>query len=65
MPSDNTEVWRPNNAKDSDAFAELIRQKPTGDIYRPDILDGIEKCIDSLSDELRALSIDIHGTVSH
>ncbi|KZP22218.1 hypothetical protein FIBSPDRAFT_704897, partial [Athelia psychrophila] len=31
-----------------------------GNIYRPDVLDAMEKTVDGLSEELRALSIDIH-----
>jgi hypothetical protein len=32
------------------------------DIYRPDIYDTISRKISSLDQELRSLSLDIHGT---
>jgi hypothetical protein len=34
---------------------------PNREIFRPDILDHIEKTITSLDNELRTLSLDIHG----
>jgi hypothetical protein len=40
--------------------------KPTleeGEVYRPDILAVIDATIDSLSSDLRVLSLDIHGMV--
>ena len=30
-------------------------------MYRPEILDAIEQTVESLNDELRSLSLDIHG----
>jgi hypothetical protein len=35
--------------------------EPNSDTFRPDILDWIDKTIQDLSEELRALSLDIHG----
>lgn len=49
-------AWRPE---------DIARPTPAtpnaGDIYRPDILDHIEATITELDEELRKLSLDIHG----
>ena len=34
------------------------------DIYRPELFDVIDSTIETLSDELRELSLDIHGNPS-
>ena len=47
-------VWRPGDQKTKPPPLE-------GDVYRPDILEVIEKTIDELSPALRALSQDILG----
>ncbi|KAI6102674.1 hypothetical protein EV401DRAFT_739653 [Pisolithus croceorrhizus] len=48
-------VWRPGGQKPRPSLLE-------GDVYRPDILEIIEKTIDELSPALRELSQDILGT---
>lgn len=48
-------VWRPDDT------SKPIPQGTTDDIYRPDILDAIEKTIGELDAELRTLSLDIHS----
>lgn len=55
----STDFWRPGD--------DVTTVKGTGaEIYRPDVYKLIEKRIDELNDELRALSIDIHGaSVAH
>lgn len=58
MPVVHTDVlWRPEDD---------YRVKPTleeGEVHRPDILAVINAAIDSLSSDLRALNLDIHGEV--
>lgn len=36
-------------------------ERPNTPVYRPDILEAIETRISELDEELRALSLDIHG----
>jgi hypothetical protein len=48
-------AWRP---EDDPNIRPPLQE---GQVYRPDILDVIETSIDGLSEELRALSLDIHG----
>ncbi|KAI5994146.1 hypothetical protein EDD15DRAFT_2509753 [Pisolithus albus] len=47
-------VWRPGDQKPRPSLLE-------GDVYRPDILEIIEKTVDELSPTLRELSQDIHA----
>ncbi|KAI6020158.1 hypothetical protein PISMIDRAFT_675148 [Pisolithus microcarpus 441] len=47
-------VWRPGDQRPRPPLSE-------GDVYRPDILEIIEKTIDELSPALRVLSQDIHA----
>ena len=62
--SNPDEVWRPDNKEHAAALTEILQSKTAKDnVYRPDVLDAIEKSIDALSEELRALSIDIHGKI--
>lgn len=41
--------------------AKPVASDPSIELYRPDILDHVEQAIDGLSEDLRALSLDIHG----
>jgi hypothetical protein len=61
MTTAGVEVWRPTDGYDLEISANSIRRESGKNVYRPDILDVIETSIDSLSNELRALSLDIHG----
>lgn len=49
-------LWRP---EDQSQPAPL--RPGSSEIYRPDILKTIEAKIEELSEELRILSLDIHG----
>jgi hypothetical protein len=48
-------VWRPEDDP------KIRPPLHVGEVYRPDILSVIESSIDGLSEELRALSLNIHG----
>ncbi|KAF7969657.1 hypothetical protein HWV62_26698 [Athelia sp. TMB] len=55
------EVWRPDNKEHAAALTKILQSKTAKDnVYKPEVLDAIENSIDALSDELRALSVDIH-----
>lgn len=47
-------LWRPEDE------APPVKSN-TSELYRPDILETIEKTIEELDGELRRLSLDIHG----
>ena len=48
-------IWKPGD--------QTTRSTPLeGEVYRPDVLEVIEKAIKELSPELRELSLDIHST---
>lgn len=51
-------VWRPEDVDPP------VPNTPGSEVYRPDIIDEIEKKIGEMSNELNELSLDIHGTPS-
>lgn len=55
------DIWRPDDGHDLTALANSIYQATGRNVHRPEILDAIDASIDSSSDELRQLSLDIHG----
>lgn len=60
--AESDEVWRTDNKEHAAILEKILKQKTEkANIFRPDVLDFMEKRIDGLSEELRALSIDIHG----
>lgn len=61
MTTADSEIWRPADSHDLEALAAAIRQERGQNVYRPEIHDVIDAKIDSMSDELRAISLDIHG----
>lgn len=61
MTTAGTEIWRPDDGHDLKALATSIQLKRGQNVYKPEILDVIDATMDGLSDELRALSLDIHG----
>lgn len=61
MTTAGTEIWHPDDGHDFQNLANSIRQKGRTNIYNPELLDAIDTSIDDLNDELRALSLDIHG----
>ena len=54
-------LWRSGDGHDPEVLANSIQQKVGKNVYKPELLDAIDASIDSLSDELRVLSLDIHG----
>jgi amidohydrolase len=60
MTTAGSKIWRPEDSHDVEALAASIRQERGQNVYRPEIHDVIDATIDALSDELRALSLDIH-----
>jgi hypothetical protein len=64
MTTAGTEIWHPDDGHNLDMLANSIRHEMGKNVYKPEVLDVIEVNIDSLSDELRALSLDIHGKSS-
>ena len=64
MTTASTEMWRSDDGHDVDklmATRSLIQQEGGTDVHQPEFLNAIESSIDSLSDKLRTLSLDIHG----
>lgn len=55
------EIWRPEDGHDLEIFATSIKQKQGKSGLEPEFLDFVDSHIDQLSDELRTLSLDIHG----
>lgn len=55
------DIWRPDDGHDLQALAASIQQKSGLESYNPKVLDAIDAFIEEMSDELRELSIDIHG----
>ena len=64
MTTAGTEIWHPDDGHNLDMLANSIRHEMGKNVYKSEVLDVIEVNIDSLSDELRALSLDIHGESS-
>lgn len=56
-----TEIWQLNDAHNVDALATSLRAQAE----HSDVLDAIDICINSSSDNLRKLSIQIHGKWAH
>jgi hypothetical protein len=48
------QVWRPSDSE------KPVASDPGSEVYRPDILDAIERTIGDFDDDLRKLSLDIH-----
>lgn len=61
MTTAGSEIWRPEDGHDLKALSTSIQQNLGQHVYRPEILDAIDATIDALYDELRSLSLDIHG----
>lgn len=55
-PSQGTVIWRPDDDQHPSPS-----HPGSSDIYRPDILETIEAKIQELDQQLRELSLDIHG----
>jgi len=58
--SAGTEIWRLDDGHDVAALANSIHRTTGRNVYKPEILDAIDASIDSFSDDLRGLSLDIH-----
>jgi len=62
IPKPPTDIGKPWHPEDGAAPSPL---KPgSSDIYRPDVLETIANRIEELSEELRGLSLDIHGKLA-
>jgi hypothetical protein len=61
MTPTEIEIWRPGDGHDLEGLANSIQQEGGKNVYKPEFLDAVDASIDSLSDELRTLSLDIHG----
>ena len=58
--SSHARVWRPEDV------SKPVPAKPgSSKLFRPDILEFIDDHIEQSSQELRALSLDIHGIRDH
>jgi hypothetical protein len=55
MTTSRGTAWRPDDG------TKPAPERPESEIFRPDVLTVIERKIHELSDDLRALSLDIHG----
>jgi hypothetical protein len=53
---DSSKVWRPD-----DNVTPVPKDPHPERLYKPEVLKTIEEAIFGLSDELRSLSLDIHG----
>lgn len=54
ISNESTALWHKDDS--------IYEPRGTGETtYRPEILDAIEQTVGSLDEELRALSLDIHG----
>ena len=49
-------VWRPD-----DGLRPAPAKPGSTELFRPDVLETIEKRISEVDEELRSLSLDIHG----
>lgn len=56
-----SDIWRPDDNHSVETIENSIREQRGKNVDRPDILDAIDASINALSDELRTLSLDIHG----
>ncbi|KAF5352080.1 hypothetical protein D9758_009404 [Tetrapyrgos nigripes] len=54
-PNAKLSLWREGDSE------KPVPIRPNKDIFRPEILDAIEKKMEEMSDELRELSLDIHS----
>lgn len=61
MTTAEADIWRSEDVHDTNALANLLRGKRRRYAYKPEFLDMIEATINHLSDELRELSLSIHG----
>jgi|SRR5882762_8008977 len=61
MTTAGSDIWRPEDNHDLDALASTLQRKGEHGAYNPAIIDAIEATISLLSDELRELSLSIHG----
>lgn len=59
-------IWRPEDVHDIGALANYLQETgvQSGYTTKAEILDAIDATIDHLSDELRELSLSIHGKCS-
>jgi len=59
---DHAQFWWAQNVPAEHNPCKVDKRDDSLDIYRPDIYETISRNISGLDQELRVLSLDIHGT---
>lgn len=59
--TDHAQFWWAQNVPAERRICKVDRYDDSLPIYRPDIYETISKKVSSLNQELRLLSLDIHG----
>jgi hypothetical protein len=59
--SDHARFWWAQNVPAEHHLCKVDKHDDSLDIYRPDIYETVSRTISSLDQELRVLSLDIHG----
>jgi len=62
VPADHAQFWWAQNAPAERRLCNVDKYDDSLAIYRPDIYETISRIVSNLSQELRVLSLDIHGT---
>ena len=62
--TDHAQFWWAQNAPTERRLCKVDKYDDSLAIYRPDIYETISRLVSSLNQELRDLSLDIHGTRS-
>jgi hypothetical protein len=60
--TDHAQFWWAQNAPAERCLCKVDKYDDSLAIYRPDIYETISRTVSNLSQELRVLSLDIHGT---
>jgi hypothetical protein len=60
--TDHAQFWWAQNAPAERRLCKVDKYDDSLAIYRPDIYETISRSVSSLNQELRDLSLDIHGT---
>jgi len=61
VPTDHAQFWWAQNAPAERRLCKVDKYDDSLAIYRPDIYETISRTVSNLSQELRLLSLDIHG----
>ena len=60
--TDHAQFWWAQNTPAERRLCKVDKYDDSLAIYRPDIYETISRSVSSLNQELRGLSLDIHGT---